>query len=128
MRHILNIEYEYCRVYLNCLALQAVVERCTHGSPGRMNAQLGLPISNAQPTPAEKDNQAIPATTLMKWIGNDRPYIREVIDAARNLLRIVTEGLGAQDDILRHTPVRTYFRIISVAIILLKVSWATSIA
>ncbi|KAJ9637853.1 zinc finger transcriptional activator [Coniosporium tulheliwenetii] len=94
MRHILTIEFEYTRVYLNSLALQA------------------------RPTP-KSETGAIPFSTLMKWYGTDRPYINEVIDACRNVLRVVVEGLHP-GDYLKHAPVRTYFRIISVAIILLK--------
>lgn len=115
MRQILNIEAEYCRVYLNSLALQAVVERCTHNSP--LRTQFEQPNNNESP---DTDSEVIPAATLVRWMGNDRPYIREVIDACRSVLRIVTDNLAA-GDYLKHTPVRTYFRIISVSIILLKV-------
>jgi hypothetical protein len=67
---------------------------------------------------AEHDN-AIPFSTLSKWYANDRHYINEVIDASRNVLKIVVEGLHP-GGYLRHAPVRTFFRIVSVAIILLK--------
>ncbi|KAK3100982.1 zinc finger transcriptional activator, partial [Teratosphaeriaceae sp. CCFEE 6253] len=63
--------------------------------------------------------EAIPPQTLNKWLGGDRQYMLAVGDAARNLLKIVVEGLYP-DEYLRHAPVRTHFRIISVAIILLK--------
>jgi hypothetical protein len=55
----------------------------------------------------------------VKWYGNDRHYINEVIDASRNVLIAVVDGLYP-GDYLRHAPVRTFFRIVSVAIILLK--------
>ncbi|TKA65796.1 hypothetical protein B0A49_11613 [Cryomyces minteri] len=120
MRHILNIEFEYARVYLNSLALQAVVERCTNNTPGQINAQLaqGTRAVNGGNDTSKTDG-AIPASTLMRWYGGDRYYISEVIDACRNLLRAVVDGLYP-GDFLKHAPVRTYFRIISVAIILLK--------
>lgn len=124
MRHILIIEYEYSRVYLNSLALQAVVERCTHNTPMQAYAQPAGTTPAAVPPRAatyKPDGGAIPLSTIMKWYGNDRYYIAEVIDASRTLLRSVVDGLYP-GEFLKHAPVRTYFRIISVAIILLKVS------
>lgn len=115
LRHILTIEYEYCRVYLNSLALQAVVERCTHNTP----MQNHLQPPNGGSSSAPKDGGAIPFSTLVKWYGNDRYYIKEVIDASRNVLKVVVDGLYP-GDYLKHAPVRTFFRIVSVAIILLK--------
>jgi hypothetical protein len=114
LRYVLTIEYEYTRVYLNSLALQAVVERCTHNTPTQAHAQPNSSSSNTS-----RDGGAIPFSTLTKWYGNDRYYIKEVIDASRNVLRVVVDGLFP-GDYLRHAPVRTFFRIVSVAIILLK--------
>ena len=105
LRHVLIIEFEYTRVYLNSLALQAVVERCTHDSDNAPNSNT--------------TGGAIPFSTLTKWYRNDRHYIDEVIDASRNVLKVVVDGLYP-GDYLRHAPVRTFFRIVSVAIILLK--------
>ncbi|KAF2635280.1 hypothetical protein P280DRAFT_381782, partial [Massarina eburnea CBS 473.64] len=116
LRHVLTIEYEYTRVYLNSLALQAVVERCTHNTP------LQTPV---QPNGHEQSSRnsdsgggAIPFSTLVKWYGNDRHHIREVVDASRNVLKVVVDDLFPHH--LRHAPVRTFFRIVSVAIICLK--------
>ncbi|KAH5423587.1 hypothetical protein HBI23_198410 [Parastagonospora nodorum] len=118
LRHVLIIEFEYTRVYLNSLALQAVVERCTQGTPRPTHAHPnGMGPANGMGN-AEHDN-AIPFSTLVKWYANDRHYINEVIDASRNVLKIVVEGLHP-GGYLRHAPVRTFFRIVSVAIILLK--------
>ena len=114
LRFVLTIEFEYTRVYLNSLALQAVVERCTHNTPVQAHAQPNGTSSNTS-----RDGGAIPFSTLTKWYGNDRYYIKEVIDACRNVLKVVVEGLYP-GDYLRHAPVRTFFRIVSVAIILLK--------
>ena len=119
MRAILTIEYEYCRVYTNYLGLQAVVERCTKNTPKQANSNPVMPMNTAQGIDMMSAN-AIPATTLEKWYGNDRYYISEVINASRSLLKAVVDGLFPGEH-LRHAPVRTYFRIISVAIILLKV-------
>ena len=105
MRDILAIEYEYCRVYINSVALQDVVERC----------------ANNTPAPTKSDGEAIPFSTLMRWYGNDRQYIWDVIDASRKVLQVVVNDLYPNGH-LKHAPVRTYFRIISVAIVLLKVS------
>jgi hypothetical protein len=119
LRHVLIIEFEYTRVYLNSLALQAVVERCTHNTPRPTHVQPnGMGSANGMGIDAEHDN-AIPFSTLSKWYANDRHYINEVIDASRNVLKIVVEGLHP-GGYLRHAPVRTFFRIVSVAIILLK--------
>ncbi|TKA69824.1 hypothetical protein B0A55_07503 [Friedmanniomyces simplex] len=120
MRYILMIEYEYCRVYINALALQAVAERCANEQPLEI---FGDPreevVRHAITTNGLSATNAIPPQTLNKWLGGDRMYMVAVGDAARNLLKIVIEGLFP-DEYLRHAPVRTYFRIISVAIILLK--------
>lgn len=115
---MLIIEFEYTRVYLNSLALQAVVERCTHNTPLQTHAQpSGFGATNGIAT--NDNGNAIPFSTLVKWYANDRHYINEVIDASRNVLKIVVEGLYP-GGYLRHAPVRTFFRIVSVAIILLK--------
>ncbi|KAH6642293.1 hypothetical protein C7974DRAFT_385190 [Boeremia exigua] len=122
LRHVLIIEFEYTRVYLNSLALQAVVERCTHNTPLQTHANLSTtrtPTGTNGSAPGPGDGGAIPFSTLTKWYANDRHYINEVIDASRNVLKVVVEGLYP-GDYLRHAPVRTFFRIVSVAIILLK--------
>lgn len=114
MRNVLIIDYEYCRVYLNSLGLQAVVERCTQNVHQAKTKNTSLNGNSA----TAADN-SIPASVLEKCYGNDRFYINEVTDGCRKLLRAVVDGLYPGEH-LRHAPVRTYFRIISVAIILLK--------
>lgn len=121
MRAILEIEYEYCRCYLNALSLQAVAERCAneHPSPEQV---LDPPLEMARSAieaDGNKSEIAIAPTTLSKWLGGDRQYVLNVGDAARKLLKVVVDDLYP-DEALRHAPVRTYFRIISVAIMLLK--------
>ncbi|KJX99224.1 Fungal Zn binuclear cluster domain containing protein/C6 transcription factor [Zymoseptoria brevis] len=122
MRAILGIEYEYCRVYLNALALQAVAERCANDHPSPVQV-VDPPLEMARAAIASsgdgRPDVAITPSTLSKWLGGDRHYFVTVGDAARNLLKIVVEDLYP-DGFLRHAPVRTYFRIISVAIMLLK--------
>ncbi|KAJ4351821.1 zinc finger transcriptional activator [Didymosphaeria variabile] len=114
LRHVLAIEYEYTRVYVNSLALQAVVERCTHNTPQQTHAQ-----PNGMGSSTNDEGSAIPFSTLTRWYGNDRHHIDEVVSASRNVLSIVVNGLYPEG-YLRHAPVRTFFRIVSVAIILLK--------
>ncbi|KAL5402404.1 hypothetical protein PMIN03_010720 [Paraphaeosphaeria minitans] len=116
LRHVLAIEYEYTRVYVNSLALQAVVERCTHNTPQQTHAQ---PSGMGPSATANEEGGAIPFSTLTRWYGNDRHHIDEVVSASRNVLSIVVNGLYPEG-YLRHAPVRTFFRIVSVAIILLK--------
>lgn len=124
IRHILTIEYEYVRIYVNSLSLQAVVERCANFASGQSAA---APHHSAAST--SSGNQLSPKTQDIYGkmpIGNiggvsaaDQEYIREVMEGSRNLLRTVVEGL-LPDDYLKHAPVRTYFRIISGAMFLLK--------
>ena len=117
MRHILEIEYEYCRVYINALALQAVAERCAN-SLQAIDPPAEL-ARTAVTTNGVRTDLAISPQTLAKLLGGDRHYLQEVGHAARNLLKVVVDGLYP-GEFLRHAPVRTYFRIISVAIMLLK--------
>ncbi|KAI9837359.1 MAG: hypothetical protein M1819_000434 [Sarea resinae] len=121
MRHILTIEYEYARVYLNSLSLQAVIERFTNNVGDQTSIQTGQqnPSGAAnQPWNNQPSGNASYANLLTLYQGNEI-YIKEVVDASRNLLRTVVDGL-LPGDYLKHLPVRTYFRIVSVSIILLK--------
>lgn len=120
IRHILSIEYEYVRIYVNSLSLQAVVERCTsnagqHNTAGHNGNNTGNPLS------PETQNYygKLPLARLGGFSSADQDYVREVVDGSRNLLRTVVEGL-LPGDYLKHAPVRTYFRIISGAMFLLK--------
>jgi hypothetical protein len=120
IRHILSIEYEYVRIYVNSLSLQAVVERCTsnagqHNTAGHNGNNAGNPLS------PETQNYygKLPLARLGGFSSADQDYVREVVDGSRNLLRTVVEGL-LPGDYLKHAPVRTYFRIISGAMFLLK--------
>ena len=104
MYHIMMIEYEHSRVCVNQLSLQAVIERCINntgneGEPGK----------------------AIPPDRLNQWYGDDREIVGTVIESCRNVLKIAVDGL-APGGFLKHAPVRTSFRLISVAIVLVKVN------
>lgn len=118
MRYVLEIEYDYCRVYLNALALQAVAERCANEYPVQIVGQAADHV-RAVTTNGVRSDVAITPQTLSKWLGGDRKYMIEVRDAACHLLSVVVDGM-VPSNYLKHAPVRSYFRIISVCIMLLK--------
>lgn len=57
---------------------------------------------------------------LMELYRVNEQYIQEVVDASRRILQIVLDGLVPGDH-LKHTPVRSCFRILSGMIFILKV-------
>ncbi|KAM0455699.1 hypothetical protein ACHAPV_002786 [Trichoderma viride] len=115
IRHILTIEYEYVRIYINSLSLQAVVERCTSNAGNTSNGVQPMHLS-----PQTMINYGkLPLGQLGGFTVHDQEYVREVVEGSRNLLRTVVEGL-LPGGYLKHAPVRTYFRIISGAMFLLK--------
>lgn len=121
-RYILSIEYEYVRIYVNSLSLQAVVERSASNAGNTVQAGQGGQVSmtTAQLSPQTQNYFGkLPLGQLGGFGATDQEYIREVVDGCRNLLRTVVEGL-LPGDYLKHAPVRTYFRIISGAMFLLK--------
>lgn len=122
MRHILSIEYEYVRIYVNSLSLQAVVERSTSNAGNQSNgagaAFNGASAEGLSPGAASYYGK-LPLASLGGFGAADQAYVREVVDGSRNLLKTVVEGL-LPGDYLKHAPVRTYFRIISGAMFLLK--------
>ncbi|KAI1326005.1 transcriptional activator ARO80 [Xylariaceae sp. FL0255] len=125
IRHILTIEYEYVRIYVNSLALQAVVERCTSNATGASTTNEGNVVNrningNAELSPQTQNYLgALPIGHLGRFGTEDQEYIKEVALGCRNLLGTVVDGLY-KGGYLKHAPVRTYFRIISGAMFLLK--------
>lgn len=124
IRHILTIEYEYVRIYVNSLSLQAVVERCTSNAAGTAvvapTASGSMTASGLQLSPKTQEVfNKMPLTQMGGFNHADQEYVKEVVEGSRNLLRTVVEGL-LPGDYLKHAPVRTYFRIISGAMFLLK--------
>ncbi|KAJ5587498.1 uncharacterized protein N7459_003263 [Penicillium hispanicum] len=113
MRGILLIEYEYTRLYVNSLALQAVVDRWTTMSNESIQAQPGRPGSG----PSAGSSGWF--QTLMELYRVNEPYIQEVVDASRRILQTVLEGL-VPGGCLKHAPIRTFFRILSGMIFILK--------
>jgi hypothetical protein len=115
IKHILTIEYEYVRIYVNSLSLQAVVERCTTNAPGAPGNGVG---GNMSPETQNLYGK-MPLARLGGFGPVDQEYVKEVVDGSRNLLKTVVDGL-LPNGYLKHAPVRTYFRIISGAMFLLK--------
>lgn len=99
MRSILTIEYGYVRVYINSVALQAVVE---HGD-------------------GDGDGPAMPVFAMLNPSECNKEYFGEVIAAAKSILHTVVEDL-LPDNQLMHIPIRTYSRILAGAMFCLKVS------
>ena len=126
MRNVLLVEYEYTRsyppfvlaswglmylgIYVNSLALQAVVDRWTTMS--NEAAQAGKPGSAASGGGWFQ--------VLMELYRVNEPYIQQVVDASRKILQIVLDRLVPAGH-LKHAPVRTCFRILSGMIFILKV-------
>lgn len=110
MYHILVLEYEHVRFYINSLALQAVVDRCSLAS---FNAASPTASRNAAAA------AAAPLAALWEMTPRDVEFIREVVDASRSLLSTVVQHM-APLGYLRHAPVRVHFRILSAAMFLLK--------
>jgi hypothetical protein len=120
IRHILSIEYEYVRIYVNSLSLQAVVERCTNNAGNYTNGSgNGANTGNGLSPETQNYYGRLPLARLGGFSTADQDYCKEVVDGSRNLLKTVVDGL-LPGDYLKHAPVRTYFRIISGAMFLLK--------
>lgn len=60
-----------------------------------------------------------PLTFLMQQYQENETYIQEVIDASRTILQTVLDGL-VPDACLKHSPLRTFFRILSGMLFILK--------
>ncbi|KAH8672519.1 hypothetical protein BGZ60DRAFT_469039 [Tricladium varicosporioides] len=124
IKHILSIEYEYVRIYINSLSLQAVVERCTSNANAHPHMsghpQNGSSTANAPLSPETQNYYGkLPLARLGGFSPADQGYVREVVEGSRELLKTVVHGL-LPGGYLKHAPVRTYFRIISGAMFLLK--------
>ncbi|KAN0095784.1 hypothetical protein V8E51_016495 [Hyaloscypha variabilis] len=102
MRRILAIEYEHVRVYVYSIVLQAVIERRRKekDSPSDQISRI--------------DGQREETDELY-----DGLYLGYLTDAARSLLRVVVDEIFSEGGLL-YVPVRTYSRILSAALYLLK--------
>lgn len=103
----------YSGLYINSLALQAVVDRWTTMSNESAQNQTARPGLG---TP----NNNIWFQTLNELYRVNEHYIQEVIDSSRKILQTVLDGLVPEGR-LRHAPIRTFFRILSGMIFILKV-------
>ncbi|RDW94672.1 hypothetical protein BP5796_00435 [Coleophoma crateriformis] len=124
LKHILSIEYEYVRIYVNSLSLQAVIERSSNNAGNHsvnVNASGGGSAANPMPLSPETSNYygRLPLAKVGGFSSADQGHVKEVVEGSRNLLRTVVDGL-LPGGYLKHAPVRTYFRIISGAMFLLK--------
>ncbi|KAJ5498890.1 hypothetical protein N7453_007941 [Penicillium expansum] len=117
MRSVLLIELEYTRLYINSLALQAVVDRWTTMS--NESAQSQNQNQNGQPGPGPSNSSNSWFQTLNELYRVNEHYIQQVIDSSRKILQTVLDGLVPEGR-LRHAPIRTFFRILSGMIFILK--------
>ena len=74
------------------------------------------------PPDAGSTPPALLSSRLVDVMRMNAPYINEVTDASRKLLRHAVSGLSRPTMLLKHVPNRTYFRVLSCAMFLLKVS------
>ncbi|CAI7664672.1 unnamed protein product [Penicillium discolor] len=117
MRSVLLIELEYTRLYINSLALQAVVDRWTTMS--NESAQNQSQTQNGQSASGPSNSSNSWFQTLNELYRVNEHYIQEVIDSSRKILQTVLDGLVPEGR-LRHAPIRTFFRILSGMIFILK--------
>lgn len=98
---VLLVDYQYVRMYINSLAVQAIVDRLQR-----------------------KDQGPSPATSHLDYdfleivSSQDYKYVQEVTSASREILQITV--LLANAGALRYAPVRVFIRITSASIFLLK--------
>ena len=123
MQHLLSMEYDYARLYINSLGLQKVVESWINIS----NNEAVGPNGQAQNTEAGSAARAsgsksggVTFSLLLEIWRPNKVYIDEVTDAARNILFAVREGLVPNGG-LTHASVRSYSRILSGLMFTLKV-------
>lgn len=95
-KQMLFIDYSYVRMYINSIAIQAVVERAkSKGTLTILDHDF-----------LKKDNR------------REYAFIQEVIDASRSVLATAVELADA--DLLRYCPVRIFISVTSASIFLLK--------
>lgn len=91
---MLLVEWEYIRLYINSLALQAVAER-------------------------ESSQSVIDGQTL-QVSDEDAAYVDHVVDASKSILNYMIYSFAPRG-YLQSSPVKTFLRIISAAVFLVKV-------
>ncbi len=120
MQHLLSMEYDYARLYINSLGLQKVVEswinisnEAASSAHNVSNASHGIGVSSA-------GSGGVTFSLLLEIWRPNKEYIDEVSDAARSILKTVLEGL-VPGGYLTYASVRLYFRILSGLMFTLKV-------
>jgi hypothetical protein len=96
-RQMLLIDYQYVRMYINSVAIQALVER----------------MSNREGPDTELDYDFLEVEN-----SQDYKYVQKVTDASRQILQATV--ILAEEGILCYSPVRVFLRITSASIFLLK--------
>lgn len=76
--------------------------------------------SNVGQNQSATPSGSAPLRVLLEQYEVNEPYIQEVVDASRKILHTVLDGL-VPGELLKHAPVRTFFRILSGMIFILKV-------
>lgn len=120
MRSILLIEYEYIRIYIHSLTLQAFVNRAVASTPSKQNLDIPNESTLRNDSVTSNGNNAVPLEDVRKWMEDDAPYVHELVAACQKVLSIIGED-GIPANQLKHLTVRTYFRVMTAAIFLLKV-------
>lgn len=84
------------------------------------SAQSQNQNQNGQPGPGPSNSSNSWFQTLNELYRVNEHYIQQVIDSSRKILQTVLDGLVPEGR-LRHAPIRTFFRILSGMIFILKV-------
>ncbi|OBT62120.1 hypothetical protein VE03_08313 [Pseudogymnoascus sp. 23342-1-I1] len=111
-RDLLFLEYHYIRMYVNSLSIQAIVERTVSQSSSNPTTSGTASYERSASQPPSDD---LLVTSIS---ASDYNLISEVIDAS---LQILKKSISlSQSGQLIHAPMRTYVRIVSASIFLLK--------
>ena len=121
MEHLLSMEYDYARLYINSLGLQKVVESWINLSNEAASSANNMSTAEHGSGVASAGSGGVTFSLLLDILRPNKEYIDEVSDAARNILKTVMEGLVPGGH-LAHASVRSYFRILSGLMFTLKVS------
>jgi hypothetical protein len=121
MRTILLIEYEYVRIYIHSLPLQAFVERAVASTPSKQNLDVpGSNDINRNDSVTSNGGHGVPLENVRKWMQEDAPYIGTLVEACQHVLSLIGES-NIPAEKIKHFTVRVYFRIMGSAVHLLKV-------
>lgn len=122
MEHLLSMEYDYARLYINSLGLQKVVESWLNLSNEAASSGHNMSTAEHGSGMASAGSGGVTFSLLLDILRPNKEYIDEVSDAARSILKTVMEGLVPGGH-LAHASVRSYFRILSGLMFTLKVNF-----